>query len=152
MDLQELGAEKQVCGGGAYNLEELFEVKEKLDATGFAIGFDRVMLGLTRQNFAFERPLLDALVIPMSKQCQTQAIAILKDLREAGLRADMEQTGRGIGKGIKHAESLNTGFAVIIGEDEIKKGIASVKDLSKRAQEEVALGNVASYILSKKAK
>jgi len=152
VDLQELGAEKQVCGGGAYNLEELFEVKERMDATGFAIGFDRVMLGLTRQNYVFERPFLDAFVIPMSRECLTNAIKVLGQIHGSGLRGDMELAGRGMGKSIKHAEALNAGFAVIIGEDELKKGVASVKDLAKRAQEEVALDDVAAHILSKKAK
>ena len=51
-----LGAEKQICGGGSYTLSELFG-GEKVFSTGFAIGFDRILLALEKEGQAFLQEL-----------------------------------------------------------------------------------------------
>ncbi len=48
-----LGAEKQICGGGSYTLSELFG-GEKVFSTGFAIGFDRILLALEKEGSSYD--------------------------------------------------------------------------------------------------
>ena len=66
--LPDLGAEKQITGGGTYNLTALFD-SEKVESTGFAFGFDRIMEAYHRQNIQVpisSKPKV--LVIPVKKE------------------------------------------------------------------------------------
>jgi histidyl-tRNA synthetase len=137
VDLDDLGAEKQVCGGGHYCLSDLFEAKDELNATGFAIGFDRIMLGLERQDYDLETPFLDVYVIPLSKDYLDTSLGILADLRKAGLRADLDQNIRGMGKALKYAQNRNARYAVFVGLDEVAEDNVGLKDLEKREQVEI---------------
>ena len=148
VDLDDLGAEKQICGGGHYNLSDLFEAKDELNATGFAIGFDRVMLGLERQDYQMETPYLDVYVIPLSKEYLDTSLEILAQLRNAGLRADLDQNLRGMGKALKYAQSCNTKYAVFVGLEEVAQGNVGLKNLEKREQVEVSKEDIVLRVRS----
>ncbi|HEC81661.1 MAG TPA: histidine--tRNA ligase, partial [Thermoplasmatales archaeon] len=59
-----LGAEKQLCGGGAYDLIPLFGGKQ-VSTAGFAIGFDRTVVALENQGYRFPEERLKAYVVPV---------------------------------------------------------------------------------------
>ncbi|MBQ7701336.1 MAG: histidine--tRNA ligase, partial [Candidatus Methanomethylophilaceae archaeon] len=60
-----LGAEKQICGGGSYTLSELFG-GEKVFSTGFAIGFDRILLAMEKEGQTYQREGICAYVVTVS--------------------------------------------------------------------------------------
>ena len=76
-----LGAEKQLCGGGAYELIKLFGGKETPTA-GFAIGFDRTILALELEKYKFPDPTLDVFVIPVNEDMMEKSLNIAQILRE----------------------------------------------------------------------
>lgn len=145
IDVPYLGAEKQVCGGGAYELAELFEV-ESINSTGFAIGFDRVMMALEKKGEEIPLQRIMAYVIPLDKEAKEQAQRIATTLRISGLSCDMALMDRNLSKHMKYADAINAKFAIIIGEDEIASGEASVKDMKSGEQKKVPFEEIVKYI------
>lgn len=140
-----LGAEKQICGGGSYSLSELFG-GEKVFSTGFAIGFDRVLLALEKEGKVCSIDRLDAYVVPVSDEVRPAAFKVLTDLRKAGLNADIDLMRRKMGKALKHASSLGAQVAVIVGSTELEQGAVTIRDMNTGEQSLVTLDAVSDYL------
>jgi len=122
VDWEGLGAEKQICGGGAYELGQIFGL-DNVPATGFAIGLDRVSLAVDMTVEA-EDVREGALVVPMDRGGEVMDLAVraAEALRAAGVRAELEVMRRGTGKALKGADQRGLRWAVIIGSDEVAQG------------------------------
>ena len=136
-----LGAEKQVCGGGSYSLAELFGV-EPVTSTGFALGFDRMLLALEAQGDLIPPRKLDFFIIPMGPAERQEALRTLAALRRAGLSADIDLADRNLSKALKYASAANASEAVIIGEEELRSGFLTVKTLSTGEQRRARLEEI----------
>jgi len=147
IDSPNLGAEKQVGGGGAYTLAELFG-GERVTQTGFALGLDRLVMAAEAEG-AFEpaRPL-DAYVIPIGEGTREKAVEVVTTLRNEGLWADIDLIGRGPSKNLDYANAIGARFAVLLGERELVAGRATVRDMTSGAQREVALVDLVEAIRS----
>ena len=130
-----LGAEKQICGGGSYTLSELFG-GEKVFSTGFAIGFDRILL--------YEG--LDAYVLSVSDDMRVKASEIAAMLRAEGISADVDIMGRKMAKALKFASSARARYAVIVGAKEMEQGSVTLRDMSTGEQTLVAVGDLCRTI------
>ena len=134
-----LGAEKQLCGGGAYDLIELFGGTPTPTA-GFAIGFDRTHLALLEEQHHLPQPTLDVYIIPFNEQFTHQAIQIAQKLRHKHhLTVDIDLLRRGIGKALKYANSQNATYTIILGEDEHKQNAVTLRNMSTGKQELIPL-------------
>jgi len=107
-----LGAEKQICGGGAYELIPLFGGRETPTA-GFALGFDRTILALEIEKYNLPSPKLDFYVIPINEDMISKSIEIVQKLRGQGASVDVDLLRRGVGKSLKYASSINTKKAIL---------------------------------------
>ena len=140
-----LGAEKQLCGGGGYELVKLFGGKE-LPTAGFAIGFDRTILALETEGYQFPISTLDAYVIPVTEEMITKCLQISQQLRKQGFTVDVDLMRRGIGKALKYANSINSKKSIIVGPDEIKQESVTIKDMKTGEQKTVEIKNISEYI------
>jgi len=138
VDSPNLGAEKQVMGGGAYSLAEVFG-GDPVPQTGFAFGLDRIVLAAEAEGVKLPVPRLDCYVVPIGEPMQTKALEILQTLRRAGVSADIDLLGRGPSKNLDYANAIRARLAVLVGDAELKKGRVAVKDLDSGKQEELAL-------------
>jgi histidyl-tRNA synthetase len=133
-----LGAEKQICGGGSYSLSELFG-GEKVFSTGFAIGFDRILLAMEKEGQKFTNTGVDAYVVPVSDDVRGDAARIVSMLRSNGISADMDIMRRKMAKAMKHASSVGAKYAVIVGKNELNDDSATVRDMCSGDQRMVKL-------------
>lgn len=140
-----LGAEKQLCGGGAYELISLFGGKET-PTTGFAIGFDRTILALESEKYRFPTPKLDAFIIPVNEDMIKKSLEITQNLRKQGISVDVDLLRRRISKSLKYASSINTKKAIIVGPKELKQDVVTVRDMKTGKQETVAIKNINKLI------
>src|SRR5213592_2571925 len=147
IDSPNLGAEKQVGGGGAYNLAEVFG-GERIAQTGFALGLDRLVMSAEAEKTIEPPRRLDAYVVPIGEGAQRKAIEVLTSLRAAGLGADIDLVGRGPSKNLDYANAIGTRYAVLLGEKELKAGKATVRDMASGVQREVALADLVDAIRS----
>ncbi len=137
IDAPKLGAEKQICGGGEYNLVPLLGGR-KIPTAGFAIGFDRTLLALETEGFKFEeeyKPVYIAYMEGMIKE----AIKIVRMVRQHDIKAEMDLMRRSISKSLEYANKKGFNKVIIVAPDEWKKNKVVLKDMEKREQKEVEI-------------
>ncbi|MGI6471545.1 MAG: histidine--tRNA ligase [Candidatus Methanomethylophilaceae archaeon] len=142
-----LGAEKQILGGGSYSLSELFG-GEDVFSTGFAIGFDRILLALEKEGLEYENEGIDAYVVPVSDDVRSEAAEITAMLRKAGISCDTDIMGRKMGKAMKHASSVGARQAVIVGTKELESDSVTLRDMSSGEQTLVPISELIGRIQS----
>lgn len=135
-----LGAEKQICGGGEYNLVKLFGGRETPTA-GFAIGFDRTILALEAENYSFTTPKIDVYIIPIDENVIGKGLEIAKILREKGYSVDIDLLRRGMKKSLKYASSIKAREVIIIGPNELKDNVITVRDMVNGQQDRLDINS-----------
>jgi histidyl-tRNA synthetase len=141
IDAPSLGAEKQICGGGAYTLADLFGGQE-VNSTGYAFGFDRVMLALENSGVGVPSQNIEVYILPIGEKAQITAIGILRELRNAGISADMDLMGRNMSKAMKYANSIGARKVIIIGEKELAESSVTVRDMKSGEQSQVPISDI----------
>ena len=145
IDAPVLGAEKQLCGGGSYELVSLFGGSE-VPTSGFAIGFDRTILALEEEGFAFPPLKLDVFIVPVNPDMIPTSIQISQELRSHGLSVDFDQLRRGVGKSLKYADAKHAKRVIIVGPKELEKNTVTVRDMKTGNQETVAITEIYSKL------
>ena len=128
-----LGAENQIVGGGAYRLAHLFG-GDDVASCGFAIGFDRVMVSIGDFELA-HGPVVGVVCTP---DARARALEVARAFREAGIRAEADLMGRGMGAQLAHA-AKTADFAAVLGKREVEAGTVTLKDLHSGEQQERSL-------------
>ncbi len=151
----QLGSQGTVCGGGRYDpLVEIFGGKPT-PAVGFAMGVERLLELMKVSSGAISRSQCDVYLVHQGEAAQLQAFTLGERLRDAGLDVVLHCASSG-GAGsfksqMKRADASGASYAVILGEDEIAKGAATVKYLRDADpsdnQRSVALEAVADHLI-----
>ena len=137
-----LGAQGTVMAGGRYDglVEQMGG--PPTPAVGWAAGIERLAMLLAEPGAA---PAAIA-VIPVGAAGEQAALGVLQSLRAAGLRAEMAYRGN-LKRRMERANRIGARVAIILGEDEVARGVAQLKHLDTGMQEEVALDQLASRLL-----
>ena len=145
LDHPEIGS---VCSGGRYdNLAEYYTDKQ-LPGVGISIGLTRLFYVLGEQgllNPALPTAPADVLILPMSGDL-APAVALATTLRDAGIRTQLYNEQKKFKQKIGYADKLGIPYVVFLGEDEIKAGVVSCKDMATGAQQTLSPADVAAYI------
>ncbi|AXV38581.1 MAG: histidine--tRNA ligase [Methanobacterium sp. BRmetb2] len=137
-----LGAQKQICGGGTYNLIEVFG-GEQVESTGFAFGFDRVMGALESQKINLKiKNNLKVYVAPISEKTRGKAFEVVQNLRSAGIAADVDLARKKLKKILNYANNLGVNYVVLIGERDLKEGRVTLKDMRTGTQEMIEIDSI----------
>lgn len=136
-----LGAQNAVGGGGRYDgLAEALGSGRPLPGIGFALGIDRIVLA--RQRLEAAPSPVAVYVVSLGQEAGRAALRLATRLRAAGIGADLDLQGRGMKGQMKDAARSGARWAVILGEEELASGTATLKDLSTGEQESVAIDDV----------
>jgi len=130
-----LGAQRQICGGGTYELSSLFGGKET-SSTGFGLGFDRIM---EIAHIKEERKPPVFLVYTPDVKADAARIAV--SLRMS-VPAVLDVMGRSMGAQLKAASVAGARHAVIVGRDELDSGRLILRDMSGGEQENLTLEEI----------
>jgi histidyl-tRNA synthetase len=150
----QLGSQGTVCGGGRYDpLIEMFGGKPT-PACGFAIGVERLLELMKASGEQYAPNQCDVYVVHQGEAAQMPAFVIAERLRDAGLDVVLNcasSSGGSFKSQMKRADASGASFAVIIGDDEVAKGVAAVKALRSEDagnnQTTVAFEDVPNYVL-----
>jgi len=136
-----------ICSGGRYeNLASQY-TKSKLPGVGISIGLTRLFWQLRDAGLLGQpRSTVDVLVTQMDAAQLPAYLAIANELRAAGIATEVVLESGKLGKQFKYADRAGIRFAVVLGEDELTKGVATVKDLRRGDQFEVARGELAKAL------
>jgi histidyl-tRNA synthetase len=122
-----LGAQDTVGAGGRYNglISDLGG--PDLGGIGFGSGVERMLLAAAAQ----EAPTsLDVFFVTLAPEARIAAIGLAGALREEGISADLDYGGRGMRAQFRQADRAGASYAAILGEDELARGVCTVRDMS----------------------
>jgi histidyl-tRNA synthetase len=128
-----------ICSGGRYeNLAGQY-TKSHLPGVGISIGLTRLYWQLRDAGLiSTAQSTVDVLVTQMDAAQLPTYLAVATELRNAGIATEVVLEGGKLGKQFKYADRAGIRFVVVLGEDEIAKGVVTVKDLRREDQFEVA--------------
>ena len=142
-----------VCSGGRYdNLAEYYTDRQ-LPGVGISIGLTRLFYVLGEQGLLSDEIVTapcDALVLPMTEELGF-AVSAATALRRAGVRTQLYAEKKKFKAKMSYADKIGVPFAVFIGEDEIKEGLLSVKDMQTGEQVKLAPDEAAALISARVA-
>jgi len=132
------GAQSTLGGGGRYDdlIEELGG--KATPAIGFAAGMERIILNLKKQGVAIPtRPGLEVLIAWTGDEAKEESIKLAARLRQAGISAAAATGSKSLKAQMRQANALGVRYAVIIGDEEVKTGTATVRDMANAQQKTV---------------
>jgi histidyl-tRNA synthetase len=139
----DLGAQGTVIGGGRYDgLVELMG-GPAMAGVGWAAGIERLAM-LIAEPPAASRPVA---LVPIGEAAEARMLVLAEELRDGGLVVDLGYSGN-LARRMRRADRIGARAAVLIGDDELARGAATLRDLDSGAQNEVALDGLATRLRS----
>ncbi len=135
-----LGAQNAFAGGGRYDLLVTEMGGPPTPGIGFAIGMERLLLSLPP-----ERPgeaWAGVFAVTMGEEAFHLGLRLVQELRRQGLRAALDMERRSVKSQMRLAHKERYRHALILGDDELRAGMATVKDMTQGGQEQVPLPEV----------
>jgi histidyl-tRNA synthetase len=130
-----LGAQKQVCGGGSYQLIQLFGGGD-VPSTGFGIGFDRIM-----EICPLEPPVPKTVVMVSKPDTHIEAVKFANELRKY-VPVHLDLMERNFKAQLTFANTLNADYVVIVGEKELEAGKLTLRNMVSGEQELLTLEEI----------
>ena len=149
-NIQDFGSQNVLGAGGRYN--NLVETigGPKTSAVGFAIGIDRLLLALEKSNISLEdESILDIYAFSLSKNEISYTLSLVNNLRLNGFNVDMDLNERNIKSNFKHADNLQAKFVLLVGEEEVKNNIVTLKDNSTKEEYKIKIENLIEFLDTK---
>ncbi len=145
LDHPEVGS---VCSGGRYdNLAEYYTEKQ-LPGVGISIGLTRLFYVLQEQgmlNGELPTAPCDVLVLPMTEDL-SPAVAFATACRSAGVRTQLYTEPKKFKAKMNYADKIAVSYAAFLGEDEVRGGVVSLKDMTTGEQEKVPLSAAPAWL------
>ena len=138
----ELGAQGAILAGGRYDGLIKQMGGPQTAGIGWAAGVERLSMMIDEANIEATRPVS---IVPVGDEAKALATTLANDLRRAGLTVDLGYSGN-MGKRLKRANKVNACCAILLGEDELAKKVATLRNLDSGDQTEVALGNLVAHL------
>ncbi len=147
----QLGAQDAVGAGGRYdNLVKELGGPDR-GAVGFALGMERLLIALgIAQDGSLEVPGQDVYIIPLGKAATDAGFNLLQEVRAQGISADMDYMEGSLKASLRRADSRKAKIAIVIGDNELSRGTALVKDMAQGTQEEVALSDIVAKVAARR--
>lgn len=143
----EQGAQSALGGGGRYDdlIEELGG--RPTPAIGFATGIERIVMNLKEQNIRLPESQVSGLYVAyMGDKAKSAAVKFASELRRSGLLVHLSLGGKSIKAQMRQANALGVEYAFIFGEDEVRNGTVTYRDMETGEQWEVALEDVVDLL------
>jgi len=132
-----------LCGGGRYNGLSKDIGGPELKAIGYAFGIERVMMAMDATN---AWPKLDKetdiTIIALSEEAKTESLKLANTLRRLGKTVELDYINTNLKPQFKLSDRNGSPVILIIGDDEMKQGIISIKNKESNTQETIAIQNL----------
>jgi histidyl-tRNA synthetase len=142
-----LGSQGSIAGGGRYDylIERLGG--DKTPACGFGIGLERIILLLEDMGVILQNEP-NIYLVNLGDNAEGFALKLSETLRSHGLKVVLNSGGSSFKSQMKRADKSGASFAVILGDDEMKEGVAQVKSLRvDNVQTKIKLDELATFLL-----
>jgi histidyl-tRNA synthetase len=142
-----LGAQNAIGGGGRYdNLVEQLGGRPT-PGVGFGSGLERLLLALEGQGVSLPAPPRKLVwLVAHGDAARDANWTLLGELRQAGVPADMDTSGRAVKAQFKMADREKAAFCVVVGDAELAAGTVNLKDLASGEQVSVVRSDVVATL------
>lgn len=142
----QLGAQDVLGAGGRYDdlVQQLGG--RKCGAIGFAFGVERILLVRGRKPKAKDQRLI--YIITLGEEADKKGTQLLHNLRTRNILADMDYAERSLKAKMRQANELGTRYCIIIGEDELARGVLTLKDMVSGEQKQISEEQLLKQLLS----
>ncbi len=134
-----LGAQSAVGAGGRYDGLVKQLGGPDVPGIGFALGLERLALLMEQQGLRPDEAKVDIFIAALGQEALDQAFVMVHALRGVGLRAAMDHQGRSLKNQMKQAGKAAAAFTLIMGEEELSRGKAILRDMAGRKQQDIEL-------------
>ncbi|OAQ20436.1 histidine--tRNA ligase [Thermosulfurimonas dismutans] len=139
-----LGAQDTVAAGGRYDGLVSALGGPDTPAVGFAIGIERWLL-VSELPAELESPP-ELFIAPLGEEAARVTLRLARSLRARGIRVEADYEGRRLKALLRQADRLSARKVLILGEDELQKKEALLKDLETRTQEPLPFENLTDLV------
>ena len=142
----DLGSQDALGAGGRYDylVEELGGPAR--GAVGFALGVERLLLVDKEKAQEEVKPILDCYCVPLGEAALKKFLSISMELRDAGIRSDLDYLEGSLKAKLRRADKTHAKYCLVIGDNELAKGVALLKNMTQSTQEEVFLNQIVEKI------
>ena len=143
----QLGSQNAVTGGGRY--DNLFQEIGGLDVPGigFAVGMERLVSLLPKRKGFIQYP--DLFIAALGEETCKWAYQTVNQLHLQGIRAELDYEGKSLKSQMRRANKLKARYVLIMGEEELKKGRAVLRNMETKSQEDIPVGDLLTSLKSK---
>ena len=141
------GSQNVLCGGGRYDGLVNTLGGPEIGGVGFATGIERLLTALEYENkLPSDSVSVDTYIIPMDDESKRLGIKITNILRMNGFSSEIDGMSRNIKGNFKQADRLNAKYIIIIGEEEVKSNILTVKNNNTKEEYKVNIDELIEFL------
>lgn len=139
-----------LCGGGRYdNLIREIDGKQDIPSVGFGMGLERILYFLEEEKAELEPEAVPELYVGiLGKEARAQAYKLVTKLRMEGVVAETDYMDRSVKAQMKYANKIGAKNTVVLGTNELEQGKATLKNMETHEEKELALDEIANWILN----
>ena len=143
-----LGAQDAIGAGGRYDNLVKDMGGPDAGAVGFALGIERMLIACAKEMITSKGP--DTVYIAgLGKKASKECFRIANDLRNAGIECDIDYGEASLKSQMRAADKLNAAFTLIIGDDELAKGEAVLRNMKTKEQVNVKFSDITKTMQEK---
>ena len=121
-------------------------------SVGFAVGLERILHTMLSQKAPLpEKPHPLLFVIPLGDKAQKAAFELVHQLRHKSIPTEIDFNLKKVGKALEAAVSMGATYALVLGEDELSSKQITLKELAKREETSLPLGELENFLLGKQS-
>lgn len=142
-----IGAQGTICGGGRYDhlVEEIGG--PSVPGVGFGLGKERLLLLMEQNDIVLEDTNVpDISISYIGDNARLYAIDLVHELREKGVAVSIDTLNRNLKGQMKYANKLAARYSVVIGDEEIEKGVVTLKNMVSGEQKEINANDITKEI------
>jgi histidyl-tRNA synthetase len=140
--LKKSAIESAVAAGGRYDemIGKFIGPQKDMPAVGIAFGLDALMDAAKLKQKLEKKTVTKVFIIPI--QTFKKSLEIAQELRNAGIKTDIDLIGRGPSKNLNYASAMGIPYAIFIGEEELKQEKVKLKDMKTGKEELLSVSDV----------
>ncbi|MBW2985523.1 histidine--tRNA ligase [Candidatus Woesearchaeota archaeon] len=139
--LEDYNIESAAAGGGRYDdMIGKFIGKNDYPAAGISFGVEVITEALKMAKRDSRKSIVDLYIIPINTT--DESIKIAKELRNAGIKTDIDLAGKGPSKNLGYANSFGIPYVLFVGSDELKKKKFKLKDMKTGKEECLSINSI----------
>jgi len=141
----DLGSQDAIFAGGRYNglVEEIGD--RNIPGVGFALGLERLEILLEDKELDIESGI-DIYIVTIGEKAEREGFKYLNQLREAGISADKDYSGRSVKSQMKDADRKDSNYTIILGNEELESGQATLRNMRSGEEFSVVLNELVAKI------